>query len=119
MRGKIYQPTITASANIQKMHQGLIFYAKEGNSVHSISPGKVVFADRLTGYGLLMIIDHGWGFMSLYGNNSKLLKNVGTYVAANEEIAKIGHSGVLQKNGLYFEIRHNGKTLPPLTWLQH
>lgn len=114
----LIKPINVPPAKIKKMNQGLIFYAKEGKKARAISSGKVVFADWLNGYGLLMIIDHGWGFMSLYGNNYKLLKHVGDNVKTGEKITKIGHSGVLPENGLYFEIRHHGKAMPPEKWLQ-
>lgn len=115
---KLIKPVNVAEDNIKTMQQGLIFYANEGEKSRAISAGKVVFADRLKGYGLLMIVDHGWGFMSLYANNSELLKRVGDNVATGENITKIGHSGVLPENGLYFEIRHHGKAMPPKKWLQ-
>lgn len=114
----LIKPLNVPPSKIKKMNQGLIFYGKEGENARAISPGKVVFADWLNGYGLLMIIDHGWGFMSLYGNNLKLLKHVGDNVKTGEKITKIGHSGVLPENGLYFEIRHHGKAMPPKKWLQ-
>lgn len=117
MQGKLPKPINVDPSQIKKMNQGLVFYADEGKFVHSISPGKVVFADWLNGYGLLIIIDHGWGVMSLYANNLQLLKQTGETVTSGEKIAKVGHSGVLQKNGLYFEIRHHGKAMPPEKWL--
>lgn len=115
---QLLKPLDVPASKIKKMNQGLIFYGEEGENARAISPGKVVFADWLNGYGLLMIIDHGWGFMSLYGNNLKLLKHVGDNVKTGEKITKIGHSGVLPENGLYFEIRHHGKAMPPKKWLQ-
>ncbi len=117
MKGKLIKPVKVDSSKIKAMNQGLIFYAPEGQPVNTIYPGKVVFADWLNGYGLLIIIDHGWGFMSLYANNLQLLKRVGDNVNAEEKIAKIGHSGVLPENGLYFEIRHHGKAMPSEKWL--
>ncbi len=117
MQGKLPKPINVAPSQIKRMNQGLVFYAPEGRVVHAVSPGKVVFADWLNGYGLLIIIDHGWGVMSLYANNLQLLKRSGQVVTSGEKIAKIGHSGVLQENGLYFEIRHHGKAMPPEKWL--
>lgn len=117
MRGKLPKPLQIDASQIKKFRQGLVFYAPEGQEVQAISPGKVVFADWLNGYGLLMIIDHGWGVMSLYGNNLQLLKHVGDNVNIGDKISKIGHSGVLPENGLYFEIRHHGKAMPPEKWL--
>lgn len=115
---KLGKPINARENKIKKINQGLIFYADEGELAKSISAGRVVFADWLKGYGLLMIIDHGWGFMSLYGNNLELLKRVGENVKTGENITKIGHSGTLPENGLYFEIRHHGKAMPPKKWLQ-
>ncbi|OGV34021.1 MAG: hypothetical protein A3E88_04640 [Legionellales bacterium RIFCSPHIGHO2_12_FULL_35_11] len=118
MKKKLRKPVNISSDKIKKFNQGVVFNAKEGTIVHAISPGKVVFADWLNGYGQLLIIDHGWGFMSLYGNNASLFKKVGDQVNENDKISKIGHSGVFHENGLYFEIRHHGKAIPPLAWLQ-
>ncbi|MDF1756978.1 MAG: peptidoglycan DD-metalloendopeptidase family protein [Legionellaceae bacterium] len=118
MKKRLNKPINVSSKDLEKMNQGLVFYSPEGTSVQAISSGKVVFSDWLNGYGLLLIVDHGWGFMSLYGNNSSLFKRLGDGVKQGEEIAKVGHSGVLPKNGLYFEIRHHGKAIPPLEWLQ-
>lgn len=117
MQGKLPKPINVDPSQIKRMHQGLVFYAPEGKIVHAVSIGKVVFADWLNGYGLLIILDHGWGVMSLYANNLQLLKHTGETVISGEKIAKIGHSGVLQENGLYFEIRHHGKAMPPEKWL--
>jgi len=117
MQGKLPKPIIVSPSEIKRMNQGLVFYASEGRTVHSVSPGKVVFADWLNGYGLLIIVDHGWGVMSLYANNLQLLKRTGETVVSGEKIAKIGHSGILHENGLYFEIRHHGKAMPPEKWL--
>jgi murein hydrolase activator len=118
MKNKLIRPVNVNKTHIKKMNQGLVFYTSEGTIVHAISPGKVVFSDWLNGYGMLIIIDHGWGFMSLYANNQALLKHKGDRVSLNEEIAKVGHSGTLPENGLYFEIRHHGKAIPPLEWLR-
>lgn len=117
MQGKLPKPINVSPEKIKRMNQGLVFYASEGKNVHSVSPGKVVFADWLNGYGLLIIVDHGWGVMSLYANNLQLLKRTGETVVSGEKIAKIGHSGILHENGLYFEIRHHGKAMPPEKWL--
>ena len=76
----------------------------------------MVFADWLRGFGLLLIIDHGDGYMSLYGHNQSLYKNVGEWVAAGEIIATVGRSGGRDEPGLYFEIRRQGKPADPLRW---
>lgn len=96
--------------------QGIIISAKEGTAVHAISRGRVAYSDWLRGYGLISIIDHGKGYMSLYGHNQTLLKEVGDWVDSNEVIATVGSSGGLKKSGLYFEVRHNSKAANPTKW---
>jgi len=118
MKRKLIKPVDVDQRNIHKINQGLVFEAPQGTSVHAVSPGKVVFCDWLNGYGLLMIIDHGWGFMTLYSNNLALFKQKGDTVNQGEQIATVGHSGTLRQNGLYFEIRHRGKAIPPMEWLK-
>ena len=95
---------------------GVVIHAREGNSVHAVSRGRVAYADWLRGYGLLVILDHGDGYMSLYGHNQSLLKEVGDWVEADEAIANVGNSGGQQSAGLYFEIRHNGLPANPASW---
>ena len=116
MRRKLKSP-VAMSNGTQKINQGIVFFAKEGSPVMSVAPGKIVFSDWLNGYGLLLIVDHGWGFMTLYANNKALLKHKGALVAQGEHIASVGHSGTLQKNGLYFEIRQRGKAVNPQEWM--
>lgn len=93
--------------------------AEAGTPVNAIFPGKVVFADWLRGIGLLIILDHGNGYMSLYGNNQKLYKSLGDFVNQGEMIARVGQSGGHAKAGLYFEIRKDGEALDPTPWFQH
>jgi septal ring factor EnvC (AmiA/AmiB activator) len=94
---------------------GVFLRANEGSQVQAIRPGRVAFADWLRGYGLLLIIDHGEGYMSLYGHNQSLFKKVGEQVVQGEAIAQSGNAS-LQGQGLYFGIRHNGKPLDPAHW---
>ena len=96
--------------------QGWLISADNGSEVKSIAYGRVAFSDWLRGYGLLMIIDHGDGFMSLYGNNESLLLEVGDWVEANAAISTVG-SSPSGGDGLYFEIRKNGKAMDPAVWL--
>ena len=117
MRRKLHKPVATNSHGVQKINQGVVFFSNEGAPVSSIFPGKIVFADWLNGYGLLLIIDHGRGSMTLYGNNKSLLKHKGEIVNQGEKIALVGHSGTLKENGLYFEIRQRGKAVNPLEWM--
>jgi septal ring factor EnvC (AmiA/AmiB activator) len=97
--------------------QGLLIAAKDGSEVHAVSHGRVVYADWLRGYGLLLIIDHGEGYLSLYGYNETLLKDVGDWADANEVVATSGDSGGRKSPGLYFELRHDGKAVDPRAWL--
>lgn len=95
---------------------GVMIDARAGNTVRAVARGRVAYADWLRGYGLLIIIDHGDGYMSLYGHNQSLYKEVGDWVEANEAIAGVGDSGGQSNPGLYFEIRHNGKPSNPARW---
>lgn len=105
--------------NLDKLSwKGIIIASETGNNVAASASGKVVFADWLRGFGLLIIIDHGDQFMSLYANNNSLLKSVGEQVTAGDVIALSGDRGVRQTAGLYFEIRHRGSPTDPLKWLQ-
>lgn len=96
--------------------KGLFIRSGEGNEVKSIAAGTVVFADWLRGFGNLLIVDHGDGFMSLYGNNQALLKSVGDEVGPGDDIASVGNSGGNAEPGLYFEMRHRSKPFDPLGW---
>ena len=117
MYKKLPRPIQTRSRSLQKMNQGVTFFADEGTPVTAVYPGTVVFSDWLKGYGLLLIIDHGQGFMSLYAHNESLFKKKGQTARQNEQIASVGHSGGIKQNGLYFEIRLRGKAVPALDWL--
>lgn len=117
MRKKLPLPIQTEHRTMRRMNQGVTFFADEGTVVTAVYPGKVVFSDWLKGYGLLLIIDHGQGFMTLYAHNQSLFKHKGQTVRQNEQIASVGHSGGIKQNGLYFEIRQKGKAVSPLNWL--
>lgn len=96
--------------------KGLFIRAREGDEVRAIAGGRVVFADWLRGFGNLIILDHGDGYMSLYGNNQALLKRVGDEVKTGDNIAAVGSSGGNQESGLYFELRRQSKPFDPLSW---
>lgn len=96
--------------------QGLSIPSTEGSRVEAIHYGRVVFSDWLRGSGLLVIIDHGDGYMSLYAHNQSLLKEIGDWVNPGDIIATVGNSGGQQQAGLYFEIRHKGKPTDPRHW---
>jgi septal ring factor EnvC (AmiA/AmiB activator) len=100
-------------AESQLTWDGVLIDAPEGSEVHSISAGKVVFSQWLQGYGLLLIIDHGHGYLSLYGRNNSLYKKVGDIVQTGDLIATVGASGGFEKPSLYFAIRYNGKPVNP------
>lgn len=96
--------------------QGVSIPAREGSEIKAIHHGRVVFADWFRGSGLLVIIDHGDGYMSLYAHNQSLLSQQGDWVNAGEPIATAGNSGGQDHAGLYFEIRHNGRPSDPANW---
>jgi len=96
--------------------KGLFIKAQEGNEVRSVASGEVVFADWMRGFGNLIIIDHGNGYMSLYGNNQALLKEVGDEIKGGDTIAAVGNSGGNDTNGLYYELRKNSIPFDPLSW---
>lgn len=96
--------------------RGVIIDAGAGDPVHAIHHGRVVFADWMRGYGLLTIIDHGGGYMTLYGHNQSLYRAPGDWVQAGELIARVGDGPSADTRGLYFEIRHQGKPLNPDRW---
>jgi septal ring factor EnvC (AmiA/AmiB activator) len=97
--------------------KGLFIAASAGEEVKSIAAGRVVFADWLRGFGNLLIIDHGGGYLSLYGNNEALYKRVGETTRGGETVAAVGNSGGNPDSGLYFEIRYQGKPFDPLSWV--
>jgi murein hydrolase activator len=97
--------------------RGLFIAAKAGEEVRAVAPGRVVFADWLRGFGNLLILDHGDGYMSLYGYNETLYKQVGQSIAGGDVVAAVGNSGGSADSGLYFELRHQGKPFDPLTWV--
>ncbi|HHW4680416.1 MAG TPA: murein hydrolase activator EnvC family protein, partial [Xylella taiwanensis] len=98
--------------------KGVLIGAPVGNNVVAVADGMVVFAEWMTGYGMILIVDHGNGYMSLYAHNDTLLRNPGTYVKRGESVAKVGQSGGQGMPALYFELRHNGQPIDPLSWLQ-
>lgn len=97
--------------------QGLLISAEEGSPVHAVHHGQVIFADYLRGQGLLIIVDHGGGYMSLYAHNQLLLKQMGEWVNSGEQIATVGQSGGQADAALYFELRYQGKPTNPASWL--
>ncbi|GAB3358812.1 murein hydrolase activator EnvC family protein [Lysobacter tyrosinilyticus] len=97
--------------------QGLLIAANAGAPVKAVADGTVVYAEWMTGYGLLLIIDHGNGYMSLYAHNDALLKDVGAAVRRGDAVATVGSSGGHGRPALYFELRRNGQPVNPRAWL--
>ncbi len=125
LRGRLAWPLhgkIAAGFSAQEpgaqVSQGVLIAANSGSEVHAVSHGRVVYADWLRGYGLLLILDHGDGYLSLYGYNETLLKDVGDWVNAGEVVATSGDSGGRKTPGLYFELRYQGKPIDPKNWLK-
>ena len=102
------------AANIK--WNGVVIPSREGKEVKAISHGRVAYADWLRGYGMLVIIDHGDGYMTLYGYNQALYKETGDWVEEGEVVATVGRSGGQKKSGLYFEVRVKGRPSNPTKW---
>ncbi len=124
LKGKLYWPALGTVKNLfgkprktaKVKWNGVLIKARQGNNVRAISHGRVAYADWLRGYGLLIIIDHGDGYMSLYGHNENIRKETGDWVDEGEIIGSVGNTGGQAKAGLYFEIRKNGKPTNPKIW---
>ena len=97
--------------------RGLFIRAAVGELVRAVADGRVVYADWLRGFGNLLILDHGGGYMSLYGYNDGLLRQVGEGVKGGDAVAQVGASGGAEESGLYFELRYDGKPFDPLRWV--
>lgn len=98
--------------------EGLLIGTDAGSPVKSVGAGTVVYAEWMTGYGLLLIVDHGNGYMSLYAHNDALLKSVGDAVRQGDTIATVGTSGGHGRPALYFELRRDGAPVDPVSWLK-
>ena len=96
--------------------RGIFLTGPEGGKIQAVFRGRVAYADWLRGFGLLLILDHGDGYMTLYGHNQTLHRQVGDWVEAGQPIAAAGRTGDAPASGVYFEIRHNGKPYDPLQW---
>ena len=123
-RGKLSLPVnarISASfgsrRNIGNLRwQGIMLRGKSGSEISAVYSGRVVYADWMRGFGLLLILDHGDGYMSLYGHNESVLVEEGDWVESGQSVATMGMSGGGAQPGLYFEIRHKGKPQDPMRW---
>lgn len=124
LKGKLHWPAAGRLANrfgtrrsgSGLQWQGVTIAAAEGGKVRAVAKGRVAFADWMRGFGLLLIIDHGDGYMSLYGHNQALYKEVGEWVDSGETVATLGSSGGQSVAGLYFELRHKGRPVNPVNW---
>ncbi len=116
VEGRIGMPFGALQADGKLRSRGVLVTASAGADVHAIARGRVVFADWLRGFGLLLIIDHGKGYMSLYGYNRSLYKEVGDEIEAGEVIAAVGDSGGQERSGLYLELRKDGRPFDPVSW---
>lgn len=115
VKGNIAQSYRSIVAGTVRL-DGVVMNASIGTPVHAIYSGRVVYSDWLSGFGLMIIIDQGDGYMSLYGYNDNLMHEVGDWVAAGDIIAHAGNSGGRREPGLYFAIRKNGKPVNPANW---
>lgn len=126
LKGRLPWPTkgpIRHSYNSQRISgkvrwQGMVIGAPSNSPVKSVHHGRVVFSDYLRGHGLLVIVDHGHGILSLYAHNKTLYKSLGEWVNAGEIIAAVGNTGGQTKAGLYFELRYKGNPTNPHRWLK-
>jgi septal ring factor EnvC (AmiA/AmiB activator) len=96
--------------------RGLFIKAGSGSEVKAVASGRVVFAEWMRGFGNLLIVDHGNAYLTIYGNNDSLLKQVGQAVKGGETVATVGNSGGNPDSGLYFELRHQGQPIDPMKW---
>ncbi len=96
--------------------RGLFIKANPGSDVKAIASGRIVFAEWMRGFGNLLIVDHGDSYLSIYGNNDSLLREVGQAVKGGETVATVGNSGGNPESGLYFELRHQGQPIDPMKW---
>lgn len=125
-RGKLPWPVVGTALNRfgaaysdGNLHrQGILMSADVGSPVRAVHPGRVVFADWLRGSGLLVVVDHGEGYLSLYANNQSLVKRKGDWVNRGEALASSGENSGTGSPGIYFEIRHNGQAQDPAQWCE-
>lgn len=125
LKGKLEMPIqgkplnrFGAVRNADLRWRGWLIPAEQGNPVRAVHGGRVIFADWLRGQGLLLVVDHGDGWLSLYAQNHSLLRAVGDWVGAGEILSRAGASGGSDVSGLYFEIRHQGEPVDPADWFR-
>jgi septal ring factor EnvC (AmiA/AmiB activator) len=117
VKGEITNQFGTTRPDSTVIWKGLFIRTPHGQSVRAVAAGRIVFADWLRGFGNLIIVDHGNAYMSLYGNNETLYKQVGDEIRGGDAISTVGNSGGNTDSGLYFELRHESHPLDPTKWL--
>ena len=117
VRGELMNNYGAAREETGAAWKGLFIRSVSGETVHAVADGRVVYADWLRGFGNLLILDHGGGYMSLYANNDGLLRKVGDSVRGGDPVASVGATGQVAESGLYFELRRDGKPFDPLKWV--
>ncbi len=117
VRGEVIGRFGAARAGGGPSWKGVFIRADSGAEIRAIAAGRVVFAEWLRGFGNLLIIDHGGQYLSIYGNNETLFKEVGEVVNPGETVASVGNSGGNPETGLYFELRHQGQPIDPMGWV--
>jgi murein hydrolase activator len=116
-RGELINQFGTPRSDSGVSWKGLFIRSTSDQEVRAVATGRVVFAEWMRGFGNLMIIDHGQSYLTIYGNNEALLKQVGDAVTTGDAVATVGNSGGNADSGLYFEIRHQGKAFDPMRWV--
>lgn len=116
LEGRILAGFGTPKDDSELRWDGVLLAAKDGEEVRAVNDGRVVYADWLRGFGLLLVLDHGDGFMTFYGHNEALIVELGEWVATGEPIALSGSSGGRREPVLYFAIRYNGRPQDPVEW---
>ena len=116
-RGELINQFGTPRSDSGLTWKGLFIRSGSGQEVRAVAAGRVVYAEWMRGFGNLMIIDHGQSYLTIYGNNEALLKQVGDAVRTGDTVATVGNSGGNADSGLYFEIRYQGKAFDPLRWV--
>ena len=116
-RGELINRFGTPRSDSGLTWKGVFIRGGSGQEVRAVAVGRVVFAEWMRGFGNLLIIDHGQSYLTIYGNNEALLKQVGDSVKTGDAVATVGNSGGNPDSGLYFEVRHQGKAFDPLSWV--
>lgn len=117
VRGELINRFGTPRSDGGSSWRGVFIRAATGGEVKAIATGRIAFADWLRGFGNLVIVDHGDGYLSIYGYNESVLRSVGQTVRAGDVVASVGNTGASEESGLYFELRHRGQPIDPLRWV--